>query len=354
MPAILQASVEDASDDLPPIETLSPAEMLRQFPQINIAAPMVRYSKLPFRQLVTEVGNVHITHTPMLLAKEFANSPLAREADFSTNDAERGVLHLQDDGLLVSERLAAPTRPARRVRGNMIAQFAANDSEYLSGAVELIKPYVDAVDINCGCPQRWAYKEGIGSFLLRSPETVAGMVKSVKARVEGIPVHVKIRVDPDLKCVSSCAMLQLISRQIHRAAHPHGHHGRSRLHLGARPDPSYDVRRAPRLARANRFRTRGGERRGADRRERGRLHAGRCAKDQGGMRCQRGHEREGASGKPGAQLTVSHQVRLSHVQALFTGAPSTPKPVVQVGQPVLASWSDAFASASWNTPSTPA
>jgi tRNA-dihydrouridine synthase 4 len=302
MPAMPQASVEDASDDLPPVETLSPAEMLRQFPQINIAAPMVRYSKLPFRQLVTEMGNVHITHTPMLLAKEFANSPMAREADFSTNDAERGVFHLQDDGLLVSERLAAPTWPTRRVRGGLIAQFAANDSEYLSSAVELIKPYVDAVDINCGCPQRWAYKEGIGSFLLRSPETVSGMVKSVKARVEGIPVHVKIRVDPDLKCVCSCLLLTLTSRQIHRATHPHRHHGRRRLHLGARPDPTYDIGCTPRLARADRFRSRSGERRGADRRERGRLYAGGCAKDEGRVWREWSHECEGAFGEPGAWL----------------------------------------------------
>jgi tRNA-dihydrouridine synthase 4 len=139
---------DEEAEELPAIEQLTPAQLLREF-DINVAAPMVRYSKLPFRQLVSEY-NTHITHTPMLLAKEFARSHLAREADFSTNDSERGIFHLQDNGALVSESLAVPgSRLRRRIRGCLIAQFAANDPEYLSAATELIKPYVDAVGAYC-------------------------------------------------------------------------------------------------------------------------------------------------------------------------------------------------------------
>ncbi|KAA1138907.1 hypothetical protein PGTUg99_028818 [Puccinia graminis f. sp. tritici] len=79
-------SLEDA-------EILSPQQMLNEFEVVHICAPMVRYSKLPFRQLVSEY-ETHITFTPMIL-------------------------------------------------------------------------YVDGIDINCGCPQQWACKEGIGSALLR-------------------------------------------------------------------------------------------------------------------------------------------------------------------------------------------
>ena len=42
----------------------------------------------------------------------------------------------------------------------LIAQFAASDPEDFAAAAQLISPYVDAVDLNCGCPQRWAIKEG--------------------------------------------------------------------------------------------------------------------------------------------------------------------------------------------------
>ena len=37
-----------------------------------------------------------------------------------------------------------------RVKGALIAQFAANDPVVFADAVELISPYVDGVDLNCG------------------------------------------------------------------------------------------------------------------------------------------------------------------------------------------------------------
>lgn len=55
----------------------------------------------------------------------------------------------------------------RKVRGSLIAQFGGHDPFYMGHAAALIKEYVDGIDINCGCPQQWAYKEGIGSALLR-------------------------------------------------------------------------------------------------------------------------------------------------------------------------------------------
>jgi tRNA-dihydrouridine synthase 4 len=87
-----------------------------------------------------------------------------------------------------------------RVRGSLIAQFAANDPVVFADAVELISPYVDGVDLNCGCPQGWAYEEQIGSWLLRQPQLVSELVRAVKMRVGNeYPVSIKIRVDEDLK-----------------------------------------------------------------------------------------------------------------------------------------------------------
>lgn len=116
----------------------------------------------------------------------------------------------------------------RKVRGSLFAQFAANDGTQLADAVELVKPWVDGIDINCGasflpplptsffsvqthlvwislnsgCPQKWAYHEGIGSALLRQPDLVRDLIRTTKQRVGWeFPVSVKIRVDSDLKCV---------------------------------------------------------------------------------------------------------------------------------------------------------
>jgi hypothetical protein len=35
------------------------------------------------------------------------------------------------------------------------------------------------VDLNCGCPQKWAIQERIGSALLETPELIKDMVRSV-------------------------------------------------------------------------------------------------------------------------------------------------------------------------------
>lgn len=55
-----------------------------------------------------------------------------------------------------------------------------------------------------GCPQKWAYQEGIGCALLRKPELVHDLVRTTKSRLGwNFPVSVKIRVDDDKRCVLS-------------------------------------------------------------------------------------------------------------------------------------------------------
>ncbi|KAA1123615.1 hypothetical protein PGTUg99_020775 [Puccinia graminis f. sp. tritici] len=162
--SLSRLSMEDA-------EILSPQQMLNEFEVVNICAPMVRYSKLPFRQLVSEY-ETHITFTPMILAQEFCLSAKARDSDFSTNAAERGIFLMQESPSPSSSSSAATipdSHPVkkRKVRGSLVAQFGGHDPFYMGHAAALIKKYVDGIDINCGCPQQWAYKEGIGSALLR-------------------------------------------------------------------------------------------------------------------------------------------------------------------------------------------
>ncbi|KAL1301713.1 hypothetical protein AAFC00_005922 [Neodothiora populina] len=139
---------------------------------LYVAAPMVRYSKLPFRLLVRDYG-VDITYTPMILAHEFIRHPVARASDFSTSPSE----------------------------GVVIAQFASNDPTEFGRAAEMISPWVNGVDLNCGCPQSWASKEGLGCSLMASREKVAAMVKEAKRRLSGTgkTVSVKIRVHKDVE-----------------------------------------------------------------------------------------------------------------------------------------------------------
>ncbi|KAI5480537.1 tRNA-dihydrouridine synthase 4 [Pseudohyphozyma bogoriensis] len=195
-----------APPDDEPAEVLTFQDMLSQFPVVNICAPMVRYGKLSFRELVSRY-ETHVTYSPMILAQEFSRSAIARDTEFSTSTTERGTFLMVEgtskapifDLEASKEPRAPPTKRARKVRGSFIVQFAANDGQQLAEAAELVKPYCDGIDINCGCPQSWAYKTGVGCALLRQPELVRDLVRSTKQRLGwSFPVSVKIRIDPSL------------------------------------------------------------------------------------------------------------------------------------------------------------
>ena len=141
---------------------------------------MVRYSKLPFRLLLRDY-NVDVTYTPMMLAHEFIRSEVARDSDFTTSPLEcQATSH---DG-----------RPHI-----LIAQFASSEPEEFARATELIAPWVDGVNLNCGCPQSWAIKDGLGCSLMTNPSLVATMVQAARARLDPRKsVSVKVRLHKDL------------------------------------------------------------------------------------------------------------------------------------------------------------
>lgn len=187
---------------------LPPHHILCAFDNVNLGAPMVRYSKLPFRALIARY-NTHITTTPMILAEEFSRHPKARDSDFSTNSEERGVFHM-------TPRLASTEAC---IRGALVCQLAASHSSPLADAAELVSPYVDGIDLNCGCPQPWAYEERIGSYLLEEPELVADMIRTVKGRLgDAYCVSVKIRIDPDLRYVARYATFSMCSHSCYTDA----------------------------------------------------------------------------------------------------------------------------------------
>ena len=127
---------------------------------------------VPFRHLVS-LYNCHVTYTPMMLAKEFSRSPFARSADFSTSVRERGVFSVKsrwksgsanenedEEALMVNggcngakiddENHKKNGNKFERIRGTLVAQFASCEPQSFADAVELIHPYVDGVDLNCG------------------------------------------------------------------------------------------------------------------------------------------------------------------------------------------------------------
>lgn len=137
---------------------------------VFIAGPMVRYSKLPFRQLVRDY-QCDIVYSPMILAREFVRNENARLSDFSTNDSDRPL----------------------------IVQLGVNNITDLIRCVEMIHPYVDGIGINCGCPIKEQVREGIGAALMSNKDLVSEMVYEVKKRWgDEICIETKIRVHDDI------------------------------------------------------------------------------------------------------------------------------------------------------------
>ncbi|XP_029922947.1 B-cell receptor-associated protein 29 isoform X2 [Myripristis murdjan] len=147
-------------------------DMFEKGKVVKICAPMVRYSKLAFRSLVRKY-NCDICFTPMIVAADFMRSVKARDSEFTTNESDRPL----------------------------IVQFAASDAETLAAAACVVAPFSDGVDLNCGCPQRWAMSEGYGACLINKPELVKDMVRQVQNQVDNpnYTASIKIRIHKDLR-----------------------------------------------------------------------------------------------------------------------------------------------------------
>lgn len=79
----------------------------------------------------------------MILSDVFKNSPISRSSELTTTAFETPL----------------------------VVQFAASNSKHAADAAEMVARYTSGVDINCGCPQPWAYQEEIGCYLLKHPVT---------------------------------------------------------------------------------------------------------------------------------------------------------------------------------------
>ncbi|KAK9486710.1 hypothetical protein V1527DRAFT_463261 [Lipomyces starkeyi] len=138
---------------------------------LYIAAPMVRYTRLPFRLLIQRHFAVDVAYTPMMIAREFKNSKYAREADFSTC----------------------------KLDGPVIAQFGAPNADELIEATEFVKDYVAGVGLNCGCPIKEQNQVGIGAVLMQRIEVVESMVRGAREKFgRSVVLDVKIRIHSDL------------------------------------------------------------------------------------------------------------------------------------------------------------
>lgn len=118
----------------------------------------------------------------MILADSFCQNEKARSSEFSTTTNDTPL----------------------------IVQFAANNRDDFIDASKLVFPYADGIDLNCGCPQRWAMKDGYGCALLSKPEIIHDLVKGIRNNLpHDFSVSVKIRILKEIKkTVDLCQQLE--------------------------------------------------------------------------------------------------------------------------------------------------
>eukprot|EP00521_Asterionellopsis_glacialis_P014052 CAMPEP_0195292638 /NCGR_PEP_ID=MMETSP0707-20130614/10368_1 /TAXON_ID=33640 /ORGANISM="Asterionellopsis glacialis, Strain CCMP134" /LENGTH=428 /DNA_ID=CAMNT_0040353155 /DNA_START=112 /DNA_END=1395 /DNA_ORIENTATION=- len=167
-----------------------------------VVAPMVDQSDLPFRLLCRKYGS-NLCFTPMIHAKLFCTKPKYRQKFF---DTVAGT--------------PAEDRP-------VVAQFCGHQIDHVLGAATQIAPHVDAIDINCGCPQQIAKKGHYGAFLLEKTEELLELVRALVENLD-IPVTIKVRILP----TGIEDSLKLYTKLVDAGVHMITIHGRTRLQKG--------------------------------------------------------------------------------------------------------------------------
>ncbi|MBI4689142.1 MAG: tRNA dihydrouridine synthase DusB [Nitrospirae bacterium] len=82
-------------------------------------------------------------------------------------------------------------------------QLLGNDSEYVSGAMELLNKYTfDIIDFNAACPVSKVTSRGEGASLLKEPRRLRKLLRVLVENTD-VPVTVKIRSGWDNTCINA-------------------------------------------------------------------------------------------------------------------------------------------------------
>lgn len=80
----------------------------------------------------------------------------------------------------------------------VMVQLVGADIKMMKRAAEIVEPYADVIDINCGCPVFDAVKLEMGGYLMKNPDMIGKMVSAI-CSVTSKPVTAKIRLGWDDK-----------------------------------------------------------------------------------------------------------------------------------------------------------
>lgn len=154
-----------------------------------VLAPMVDQSDLPFRLQCRRYGT-NLAVTPMIHAKLFATTPTYRQKFLPLANASASSVPIASS----PPTPTVTTIPTISDRP-LIAQLCGSNVEHMITTALAVAPFVDAIDINCGCPQSIAKRGVYGAFLLEQEDALLTVVRHLLAVLD-IPLTVKVRLLP--------------------------------------------------------------------------------------------------------------------------------------------------------------
>ena len=156
-------------------------------------APMVSASELAFRMLVRKCGHASLCYSPMFRANDVIsvanNSKKYMNIDFKVQIDKAGRTNSVEETayLLLQDCHPEDTK-------SLVVQLCGSCPDLLFTATTSImdlysqqhnsqQPF--GIDLNLGCPQKCAEKEGFGAFLVeRSPDLVVSCISSMRRAID--------------------------------------------------------------------------------------------------------------------------------------------------------------------------
>lgn len=144
-----------------------------------VLAPMVRCGTLPLRLFALRRG------ADLVFTEELVDRPLAESVRLYNERAKTEDFCTKDVAVVLR------TKPEEKPK--LVLQLGTSNPSLAVQAVNKARHCISAVDINCGCPKHFSIQAGMGAALLRKPETLTELIKSIRTDCK-LPVSCKIRL----------------------------------------------------------------------------------------------------------------------------------------------------------------
>ncbi|MBO7258261.1 MAG: tRNA dihydrouridine synthase DusB [Alphaproteobacteria bacterium] len=147
-----------------------------------VLAPMAGVTDKPFRTMMRQFGNQFLYTEMVGVESLHRNHPVTRK-----------MMTIQDEKNIIVQLVGI--NPDAMVYAAKMAQD--------NGAI--------GIDINMGCPVKKLISNGSGSALLKTPDTAAKLVETIKKAVS-IPVSVKMRIGWDEKHINAVSFAKTLEQ----------------------------------------------------------------------------------------------------------------------------------------------